>query len=278
MRDSEYVERIRRHLGEYRESVLGVPAGTWGKVQKPYAHILPSDAYRLNVVEPIRESFWRTHAAKGWKCHALFHHLSSSQALAFNLFFPVYPRVLANFGTTRGVLQIDSDAVADLDFEVVLRHADGSEIDGTNIDVLITDGTGTRTIIEVKLTESRFGSARSDKDHLQKLTDVYRPLLEGRLPDRLLQPVPFFRDYQLFRQLAQIRQGSADRVLLLLPRARPELWRFANEWCANPDLGEFCDRVRVVALEDIATGLRSDARAGDHDMRPYEALVAKYLF
>lgn len=277
MRDAEYVTRLRRHLGAYRESVLGVPAGTWGKVPEPYEHILPVDAFRLNIVEPIRESFWDTQSKKGWKCHTLFHHLSSSQGLAFNLFFPLYPSIPGAFKETRAVLGMAGDDPADLDFEVILQTDDGRRVDGTNIDTLITARPRDRTVIEIKLTESRFGPAPHDAKHLKKLEDVYRPLFYGRLPDVLLEPVPFFKDYQLYRQLAQIRRNSDDRVLLMIPRARPHLWRFAQKWCARPELGEFSGRVAVVAIEDVAAALLNDARTAGHDLRPYEAFAAKYL-
>lgn len=277
MQDAEYVQRLRRHLSEYRKTVLRVSAGTWGKVPRDYYHILPSHEYQLNIVEPIRERFWGTHAKKAWGRHKYFHHLSSSQALAFNLFFPVFPELPKEFGSTRSILGVGQEGSAELDFEVVLLNAVGVEVDGTNIDVLITERDGRRTIIEIKLTEGSFGRARPDPVHLEKLRDTYRPLLEGSLGDECLEPSAFFREYQLFRQLAQIRPGSDDQVVLLLPRSRPQLWRFANEWCGRAELGSFRNRISAVALEDVAAAMSDDARSGGHDVSPFEAFAAKYL-
>jgi restriction endonuclease-like protein len=171
-------------------------------------------------------------AADRWKLHKYFHHLSSSQALAFNVFFPLYPDVPSGMTATRRVLGLPVDAICRLRFEAVL-----DAVEGTNIDALIVTDEGTRTIVEVKLTERAFGRAREDDRHLTKLASVYRPLLFGRVDDSCLEPSTFFRDYQLYRNLAQTRRDSSDRVLLLISKARTQLWRHASDWCDSAGLG-----------------------------------------
>jgi hypothetical protein len=161
---------------------------------------------------------------------------------------------------------------AAVDFEVELPNGDG-----TNIDVLITESSGRRAVVEIKLTEASFGRARHDERHLHKLKRVYGPVLWGRLPDPLLVPSVFFRDYQLFRNLAQLRPGANDRLLLVLPRARTELWQFATAWCARSDLGAFCGVATVVALEDLVAALQTDAHATRTDTTAFAAISAKYV-
>ena len=272
MRDAEYVKQLLRHLTTYRERTLGVPAGTWGRPPREYGHILPREHLRLNIVEPIRDSFWRTQSVRSWTLHQYFHHLSSSQALAFNLFFPLYPEVPPTFAATRALLGLRSEAPARLEFEVVLPSGDG-----TNIDVLITEANGRRTVIEIKLTEATFGRARHDVRHLQKLKQVYQPLLYDRLGDSALQPGDFFRDYQLLRNLAQLRPGSDDCVLLLFPRARLELWRFASDWCLRAELGALSGKAVPVAIEDLVAAMQLDAGHAQTDPRPFQAVASKYL-
>jgi hypothetical protein len=256
MRDTEYVERLQRHLSKYRAETLRRPQGEWGTPAAPYAHVLRRDDRQMNIVEPIRDRFWKEQEAKGWTLHRFFHHLSSSQALAFNLFFPLYPDIRPTFVKTRAALGIHGTEPARVDFEVELTNADGTKLDGTNIDVLISEVPQRRAVIEVKLTEATFGRAAHDRRHLDRLRTIYTPLLEGRLDDSLLQPTPFFRDYQLLRNLAQLRRGSDDRVLLLLPKARQQLWQFATDWCSRPELGTLSGKIAVVALEDVLAAMQ----------------------
>ena len=145
------------------------------------------------------------------------------------------------------------------------------------LDALISAADGTRTIIEVKLTERAFGTARADIRHLAKLNDIYRPLLAGRIADSCFEPTSFFRDYQLYRNLAQVRLGTSDRVLLLLLKARTQLWRHAVAWCQSPLLGPLGVCVQAVALEDVVSALAEDSR-GLEDPNDVAAEVSrKYI-
>jgi len=126
--------------------------------------------------------------------------------------------------------------------------------------VLLSTEEGSRTIIEIKLTESTFGAARANPSHLDKLTRIYMPRLGGRVSEACLDPATFFRDYQLYRNLFQIRPATADRVVLLLPRARTLLWQHVSSWCSSHALGSLRDCVRVVTLEDFVSALATDTK------------------
>jgi hypothetical protein len=241
MNDALYVKKLRHHLTDYRSQTLCVEAGEWGDPPRSYGHILPRGESHLNIVGPLRNQFRLALGEKGWTLHRFFHHLSSSQALAFNLFLPIYPMVPTSFVMTRRILGLGDTATA-IDFEVMLPNGDG-----TNIDVLVSEATDRRTVIEVKLTEGSFGRASHDDRHLVKLRSVYAPLLSGRLAEEMLEPKVFFRDYQLIRQLAQLRPMTEDRALLLLPRARTRLWNYANAWCAQSALGSLAGRTCFAA-------------------------------
>ena len=273
MTDSDYIARLQRHLVNYKPSVLRVQeSGFWGIPPKAYPHILQVELRELNIVAPLRDTFWREQCRVGWKLHQYFHHLSSSQALAFNLLFSIYPEVPTRMRATRRVLGLPEDLPCQLEFERILDTRER-----TNIDALISAADGTRTIIEVKLTERAFGSARADVRHLAKLNDVYRPLLAGRIADGCLEPISFFRDYQLYRNLAQIRLGTSDRVLLLLPKARPRLWRHAVTWCQSPLLGPMGRRVQAVAIEEVVSALVEDSRGLKHAGDVAAEVSQKYI-
>jgi hypothetical protein len=272
LHDAEYVARLQQHLADYRENELGAPAGEWGDPPREYGHILPRQQKQLNIIEPLRAAFWRAQATQSWKLHRFFHHLTSSQAFAFNLFFPLYPELPPSFVETKRLIGVRGKGAGSVDFEVELPDGDG-----TNIDVMITDDEGRRTVIEVKLTEASFGRASHDCRHLDKLSGTYVPLLRGRIADSALEPTAFFRDYQLYRNLAQVRPEGDDRVVLLLPRARAHLWTFANTWCDREELGMLRDRVSVVAVEDLLGAMQVDARYAEIDSRPFQAVERKYL-
>jgi hypothetical protein len=80
-------ERVRKHAADYKRTVLGVTEdGLWKG--KPYPHILPYKLDRLNILPSIRDQFWTQFPDMEIQLHRDFHHLNSSQAVAFNLFYP----------------------------------------------------------------------------------------------------------------------------------------------------------------------------------------------
>jgi hypothetical protein len=123
----------------------------------------------------------------------------------------------------------------------------------------VTGASGLRTIIEIKLTEQTFGRAKADQRHLEKLRNVYRPLLTDRISEECFEPTAFLKDYQLFRNVAQIRRGAEDRVVFLIPRTRATLWAHANKWSQSPRLGAIRRNVTVVATEDMIEALLEDS-------------------
>lgn len=61
--------------------------GIFNSREKTYEHILPAGDEKLNIIAPYRDEFYLSHS--DIKFHPSFHHLNSSQALCFNLFFPL---------------------------------------------------------------------------------------------------------------------------------------------------------------------------------------------
>ena len=97
MQAAPFDEYIQARMARYKREVLGVVAdGTWSYRGRTisYAHILPAELYRLNVIDSVRDEFWAYWSRQGREAprparlHRFFAHLTSSQALAFNLFFP----------------------------------------------------------------------------------------------------------------------------------------------------------------------------------------------
>ena len=84
-----YNQLIKRHLSDYKIKTLGIRRdGIWKQNGRRYPHILPEDREILYILPVYREDFCDYLDTKGIKLHQDFHHLNSSQAMCFNLFFP----------------------------------------------------------------------------------------------------------------------------------------------------------------------------------------------
>ena len=123
---------LKVHLARYKTDVLGIVGnGTfrWRGEDIPYDHILPHEQGWSNVLDAARvlaQRYLPSHPEV--LLHRDFHHLNSSQAFAFNLFFPFFePR-----GPTSGVLLRalgESGVVEDWKPESVPDRAEGTNVD-----------------------------------------------------------------------------------------------------------------------------------------------------
>ena len=177
-----FERRTKRWLSDYKANVLGVmEAGTFtyrGGIY-PSSHILPISKTELNIIPSIRERFWRWFIDQEIALHRYFHHLNSSQALCFNLFFPLLVEGSRGLNSLLTSLGVPGAAGADGAFEFV---PDPNE--NTHFDFMIALGPRARVYFEIKYTEAMFSSAIQDAEHLSKFERVYRPRLDGRLDER----------------------------------------------------------------------------------------------
>jgi hypothetical protein len=260
-----FASRLRQHLGSYKRRVLGIEeAGFWAKREKPYQHILPAEHQHLNILPSLRESFWSWHSTEGSKIklHKDFKHLNSSQALAFNLFFPAMSDL--DDGVLLKTLGIEG-AVEEFCFEKVL---DGTE--GTNVDFFIRLRSGARCFFEVKLTEQKFGSCADDERHQWKLNNIYIPRLKGLVKPECLDARFVFKHYQLLRNISYLNENPADRLFLLFPRAN-EMLAGTSDWLNQHVVDEVRPRIRGIHIEDVVEGCQRRSPAPN-----WEEFEAKY--
>jgi hypothetical protein len=153
------------NLAEYKASTLGIHSnGFWKKNKKEYPHILPLDVGQRNVLEPYREEFWTWFGTQTIKLHSDFHHLSSSQAMCFNLFFPFVAEEGKYLQKLRDVFAVDG-VIREARFEVIFNSQEA-----TNFDFCIT--ADSKILFELKLTEDAFGGATRGESHLSKFERV----------------------------------------------------------------------------------------------------------
>lgn len=271
--ERKYQQAIKAHLTRYKEERLGVKArGIFVGNGRPYTHILPKELRCLNIIETIRAEFFqflKTPAGRRLKLHRDFHHLTSSQAMAFNMFFPfmLFPDVGTN--PLLIALGLPGERAKVVQFESV---PDPKE--GTNFDVHLELHSGRHVFIEVKFTESGYGSGAGES-RLKKLRDIYAARLQNLVKPHCLEGPAFLKNYQLLRNVSHLRLDRGDQLLLLHPRANIAL-DAGEEWLRNGLTPGCASAARTVFLEDLVASLREaelSAKLATH----FEFFAEKYV-
>jgi hypothetical protein len=269
-----YQMALKKHLAEYKANRLGIrEAGVYRKTGRAYQHILPSTLRYLNLLESIRAEFreYLRHNPT-IRLHGDFHHLNSSQALAFNLF---YPFLSAGGGATRLMAKAlglsGGGDVREWHFEYV---PDPEE--GTNVDVAWQNSDGKWVFCEVKLSEGEFGSAKPDQRHENKLREIYSPRLHGIIDEGLLEFNEFCRHYQLLRNISLLATHSDSHVVFLIPEQNSALIP-PLQGVLGSLVGSVRHRVHVSYLEKVLASLKNH-RALNCELKVYVAqLEEKYV-
>lgn len=266
----KYQATLLSHLANYAKTRLGVfEEGTFK--EKKYPHILPSRLRFLNFLEPVRSEL-QTYLKQNpqIKLHQFFHHLNSSQAFAFNYFFPFFAAGGKSAKALSTLLGVDA-IVKDWAFEVV-----PDEAEGTNVDVAWNLAEGGSVFCEVKLSEADFGKAENDDRHKRKLEKIYRPRLEGLVSDGLLEDKAFFGHYQLLRNISLMAGSEKDRLVLLMPRANESLSPQLKTVLAGTQ-PEVRNRIHVAYIEDCLSVLMA-SQSVTPELRCYaSSLWEKYV-
>ena len=271
----DYKDKLYAHLASYKTQRLGISQlGTWkdpkGEVHS-YGHILPDGLEYLNLLEPIRSEMRAYLAAHpDIKLHKDFKHLNSSQAFAFNLFFPYFAVGGSGARALSSALGLDMDVSSEgWRFEEV-------HDENTNVDVVWKSQAGQKVFCEVKLSEAEFSKAKNDQRHHDKLRDVYRPRLAGVVSPDLLEPKTFFAHYQLLRNVSLLHVDEGSQLVILFPGANKAL---------NPQLKRVLDgikpsyrgRVHVVHIEDALNSLCANESLAQPLRAHASALKEKYV-
>jgi len=281
-----YEERLRAHLAKYKFRVLRVlESGLWKGARtgvlakRPY--VLPPENLRLNILAPFRERFWaefdggKGSEARALQLHRDFAHLTSSQAMCFNLFYPlVVDRAWAR-SFVQGVLGLKDAVPKTLAFE----YAEDPE-EGTHFDFFIELDSGSKgggkLYLETRLCELGFGSTDLEERHREKLAKIYAPRLAPLVEQKWLEPEAFFRRYQLLRSLCYLDKPQ-NLLFIVLPQANDPLRKALQ---LLPEITERAlkDRVRVLYLEELVEKLKPLLRGRDEALKAhYREFEEKYL-
>ena len=268
----KYRERMLDHLAEYKRTVLRVDAdGIWYRNGRSYPHILPRERRELNFLHQVRCQCINYIEEQGIKLHPDFHHLNSSQAFAFNLFFPLLNSGVDSQSALLETLDLPG-SVGKWQFEKVLDSKEG-----TQFDLWLDLAPSGQAFFEVKLTETAFGKAKNDPSHRAKRSDIYHERLAPRMADPNLPDSIFFKRYQLFRNLCYADPQTQSTVFLVFPRANERACVEANEFIEEYVRPVYRSAVRIVYAEDLVSRLRVDSAVGAAGQAALEALVVKYM-
>jgi hypothetical protein len=270
-----YDQRLKNHLAEYKLKRLEVQEnGLWKGHQKEYPHILPEHLQQLNILETNRSKFWSYYDSQpGLKLHKDFHHLNSSQAMCFNLFYPCLDDPAMQRILLTEILNCGGDTVREAAFEKVLDKAEG-----TNFDFFIQLSSGRKVFFELKLSESKFGTARNDQAHREKLEAIYRPRLEGKVSPDVLETSVFFQYYQILRNISYIDPAKPDVLFFIFPRMNEKLSGLEDFLAANLSEELKVSRVVVLHLEDVISRiLNSPTHVSAVSLAHYQLFGEKYI-
>lgn len=262
------------HLSEYRKAHLGIDEeGIFfhGGREHRKGHILPKDSERRNLLEPYGNAFFLSVHGQV-KLHQFFHHLNSSQALCFNLFYPLLAEgELALLAQSVGST-IQPPFKPTFEKESELENAKRR----TSFDFHIRDEGHREVFVEVKYTEDGFGGAKNDEEHQDKFRKTYAPLLQQNeyLKKECKDRDFFLKNYQILRNMVHITPHS--EVRFLIPRANTKVAKQAE--CARDEfLSENGrNKFQIIYLEDLVSHL-IDACQGRKLDGYYQAFCQKYL-
>jgi hypothetical protein len=225
----------------------------------------------LNILASIRDEFWCWFKGRGIKLHSDFHHLNSSQALCFNLFFPL---LLDNGRALQVVL--DALSMVDKPAAGAAFEFQPNEIEGTCFDFTLPTSSGARVYFELKYTESDFGKARLDVAHVDKFHRIYQPKLMGRFDETFCCVERVLANYQIVRNIWHLNDESGDILVFLYPRANDSL-RQKEPIIRNCAIEPFRSRVKVVYLEDFILLLQRNERCSGREITALAEFQTKYL-
>lgn len=229
-------------LSNYKLNNITSEKGEWRALL--YDHILPIDQIEKNIISPIRKDFWSYYKSANIKLHQYFHHLNSSQALCFNLFFPLfyYDKKLLNY-VLNDLIEVKNGEIIKCEFEKIL---DSKEF--TNFDFYVEHKDNKRTLFEIKYTESKFATTAGGKGHSNKYEKIYKPRLEKILKSEFLNQNFIFNNYQIVRNLSYLNENTT--VVFLFPKANLDLQKTEN-LISEIILQKYLNQVKVIYLEDF---------------------------
>ncbi|MFD1861990.1 PGN_0703 family putative restriction endonuclease [Planococcus chinensis] len=263
---------MEKHLSDYKVNRLGVEEpGNWGI--DDYEHILPVSHKNLNLLEPYRIDLANHIEEKGINRHWGFHHLTSSQAVCLNFFYPIMKE--KQLSALLEVLQLEDEDVKECSFEMEVAGGDG-----TNFDFYIELASGKKLFFEIKYTEDGFGKKKAGIDYRSKYDSYYQEGLAEKLKPGLDDYESFMDDYQLMRNISYIDETGENLLIIIYPEGNRKIRKEYDAVLANVIEPSYQPNIRLLTWEDVCTGVMEvlqDSNASGRLLNQYSDFAEKYL-
>lgn len=267
-----YKEDKKKHLADYKLDRLGVVEdGEWDG--RKYGHILPISRWELNLLEPYRIDLSNRLEKKQIHRHWGFHHLTSSQAVCLNFFYPLVEE--EQLPMLLKVFDLEDEEVAESGFEHVVAGGDG-----TNFDFYIALSSGKKLFFEIKYTEDGFGKKKAGIDYRSKYDSYYQEGLAEKLKPGLDDYESFMDDYQLMRNISYIDETGENLLIIIYPEGNRKIRKEYDAVLANVIEQSYHPHIRLLTWEDVCTGLMEvlqDSNASARLLNQYSDFAEKYL-
>lgn len=262
-KDSYPRSQLMKHLRWYKQTYLKDNSnGKYrGSVKShifdaPEKNLLCSFGYQDVLIDKMN--------SLGDELRTDFTHLTSSQAFAVNFFSPLMKENKLSIINQCFVNSISENC----SFEEILDTNEETQFD------FLTRDFNNKPLcsVEVKYSESGFGSTIGDTKHLDKLTKEYRDnMRELTIVDE--QEWSFFEFYQVWRNLLYTIRHRGQHICFLFPRFREDLKKTLEEIFAKCK-EEYRQFFHIIVADDIV----EDIIHNYSSMKPYyEEFKLKYL-
>lgn len=268
LKDRYNEDRIKNHLANYKLNTLNIEeCGIWKRNNKKYSHILPEELKDQNLIQiSYQKEFKKLFENYKTSLHKDFAHLNSSQALCFNLFYPL--------SLKHRLLLIDKSISEEADVQFEYEERDSFEKkEKTNFDFFIND-KNQKYFFEIKYTEQTFGyvsAFKPDDRHDQKYKDYYKLQLK-KIAEEDISEKEFFDNYQIWRNICHSDKGIVYFVFL---RTREPLEKELKQVIGKCK-EEYQKKIRILYIEDL---VQSCLKIKDDDKfyKHYSEFYKKYL-
>lgn len=247
-----YEKTVKGFLSDYKLERLCIKQkGIWKNNQKEYSHILPEKLMKLNIIETYRKEFWNYSSKNTIKLHKDFHHLNSSQALCFNLFYPFIEENKLDILLNEMKLKLSGKY--NCFFEMILDKQEK-----TNFDFLITVGKAIKICFECKYTERKFDTTKDDKKHIERYNEMYKSRIEGKIKSQYSSGSNFYNNYQIIRNLSYLTDNTY--VVFIYPNRNDNLNNVKKLIFTQIVAKKYKNNVRIIYLENLIEDLLKELK------------------
>lgn len=270
-----YKDEVKKHLATYKIDHLGViENGTWKTNKKKYAYIVPDNQKELNLLEPYRMELKNYIGEKKIHLHKDFHHLTSSQAVCLNFFYPLTKE--NKLYLLLKILQLNHEEIEEYGFEKVITRAEG-----TNFDFYNMLASGKQLFFEIKYTEDGFKKETPAIKYQNKYDTVYKKRLAGKLKPGIDEYGTLMKNYQVMRNISYVDATEENMVIILYPKGNQKIRKEYEHLIENVIEKNLHPNIRLITWEDLCSALvvllQSSPDTPERLLTQYKDFREKYL-